>query len=218
MGRLLQQLRTMGNSKDTFKIKLSDESRKDIKWWGRYLDHFNGIQLIIEEDPFLLDLDQMMDRPDDLCAGDATPTGAGAWHGEFFWSRKLPEHLQDPKIPIHLKEFWTVIVSAWLWGDSWSGRSIVIWCDNDAVVDTIAHKKPRDPALLSLLREFLYIVVTKKFFPVLRKIGTKENALADFISRRYDTEAAVAEFGRVGMPNMTPLSVTDCSFKLTDPW
>ena len=218
MGRLLQQLRTMGNSKDTFKVKLTDDSRKDIKWWARYLEHFNGIQLIVNEDPFLLDLDQMMDRTADFCAGDATPTGAGAWHDKYFWSRKLPEHMQDPKIPIHLKKFWAVIISARLWGDSWSGRSIVIWCDNDAVVDTIVYKKPRDPALLSLLREFLYTVVTKKFFPVLRKIGTKENILADFISRRHDTEAAMAEFSKVGMPDMTPLRVTDCSFKLTDPW
>ena len=218
MGRLLQQLRTMGNSKDTFKVKLNDESRKDLKWWERYLDHFNGIQLIVDEDPFLLNLDQMMDRPADLCAGDATPTGAGAWHDKFFWSRELPDLLKDPKTPIHLKEFWAVIVSARLWGDSWSGRSVVIWCDNDAVVDTIVHKKPRDPALLSLLREFLHIVVTKKFFPVLRKIGTKENSLADFISRRHDTEAAIIEFSKVGMHDMIPVSVTDSSFKLTEPW
>ena len=218
MGRLLQQLRSMGDSKDHFKVKLSDESRKDIRWWARYLDHFNGIQLIVNEDPFLLTLDQMMDRPSDLCAGDATPTGGGAWYDKFFWSRQLPEHLQDPRIPIHLKEFWVVIVSARLWGDAWAGRSVVIWCDNDAVVDTVVYKKPKDPALLSLLREFLYIVVTKKFFPVLRKIGTKENNLADYISRRHDTAAAVAEFGKVGLWGMNSVDVTDCSFKLTEPW
>ena len=218
MGRLLQQLRSMGVSKDHFKVKLSDESMKDLKWWARYLDHFNGIQLIVNEDPFLLTLEQMMDRPSDLCAGDATPTGGGAWYDKFFWSRMLPKDLQDPRIPIHLKEFWVVIVSARLWGDSWAGKTVVIWCDNDAVVDTIVYKKPKDPALLSLLREFLYIVVTKKFFPVLRKIGTKENCLADFISRRHDTAAAIAEFGKVGLDNMNPIHVTDCSFKLTEPW
>ena len=126
--------------------------------------------MIINEDPFLLDLDQMMDRPSDLCAGDATPTGGGAWYDNSFWCRELPHDLQDAQIPIHLKEFWVIIVSARLWGSSWSGRTIVIWCDNDAVVDTIVHKKPKDAALLSLLREFLYVVVTHKFFPVLRKI------------------------------------------------
>jgi hypothetical protein len=217
MGRLLQQLRTMANFKDNFKVKLSDESCKDLKWWSRYLDHFNGIQMIIDEDPFLLDLDQMLDRPFDLCAGDATPMGAGAWHGSHFWCRDFPHHLQDPQVPIHLKEFCVVIISARLWGNFWSGRSVVIWCDNDAVVDTITYKKPRDPALLSLLREFLYIVVTKKFFPVLRKIGTKENHLADFISRMHDIKAAIDEFTKAGLHEMVPIQVADSSFKLTEP-
>ena len=218
MGRLLQQLRTMSTIKDTSKIRLADESRKDLKWWSRYLDHFNGVQMIIDEDPFALELSQMLDRPYDVCAGDATPMGGGAWYGDQFWCRKLPLHLQDPSVPIHLKEFWIVIASARLWGDSWSGRSIVIWCDNDAVVDTIINRKPRDPALLSLLREFLYIVVTKKFFPTLRKIDTKANFLADFISRRHDIDAAVDEFDKVGLVGMKNVNVTDCSFKLTEPW
>jgi hypothetical protein len=218
MGRLLQQLRTLAMVKDNFKVKLGEESRKDLRWWSRYLDHFNGIQMIVNEDPFLLNLDQMMDRPFDLCAGDATPTGGGAWHDKSFWCRKLPSDLQDAQIPIHLKEFWVVIVSARLWGSSWSGRSVVIWCDNDSVVDTIVHKKPKDAALLSLLREFLYVVVTYKFFPVLRKIGTRENFLADFISRRHDLGAAVDEFTKVGMLNMVPIDVGDDSFKLTEPW
>ena len=218
MGRLLQQLRTLAGTKDTTKVKLNEEARKDLRWWSRYLDHFNGIQMIVNEDPFALQLDQMLDRPFDLCAGDATPVGGGAWYGDKFWCRKLPLHLQDPSLGIHLKEFWVLIVSSRLWGDSWSGRSVVIWCDNDAVVDTITYRKPKDTALLSLLREFLYIVVMKKFFPVVRKIGTKENFLADFISRRHEKKAAIEEFAKVGLHNMELVEVTDCSFKLTEPW
>ena len=102
MGRLLQQLRTMSTIKDTSKIRLADESKKDLKWWSRYLDHFNGVQMIIDEDPFALELSQMLDRPYDVCAGDATPMGGGAWYGDQFWCRKLPLHLQDPSVPIHL--------------------------------------------------------------------------------------------------------------------
>ena len=218
MGRLLQQLRTMGESSENPKVRLTEESKKDLKWWARYLEHFNGIQLIIEEDPFNLSLSQMMDRPADLCAGDATPVAGGAWYGGYFWCRKLPHHLQDPAIPIHLKEFWVIIASARLWGDEWAGRTIIVWCDNDAVVDTVVNKKPRDQALLSLLREFLYIVVTKKFFPVMRKIDTKDNFLADFISRRHDTCAIIEEFKKSGLTDMKKLSVSDSSFKLTEPW
>ena len=218
MGRLLQQLRTLANTKDSYKVKIHPESQKDLMWWSRYLDHFNGIQMIVNEDPFELELDQMLDRPFDLCAGDATPVGGGAWYGDSFWSREFPRHLQDPLLPIHLKEFWVVIVSSRLWGDSWSGRSVIIWCDNDAVVDTITYKKPKDPALLSLLREFLHVVVTKKFFPVLRKISTGANHLADFISRRHDNNIATEMFSKAGLHKMVPIEISDSSFKLTEPW
>ena len=113
---------------------------------------------------------------------------------------------------------WAVIVSARIWGNSWSGRSILIYCDNDSVVDTINNKKPKDPALLSLLREFLFIVVSVKFFPVVRKISTTDNNLADYISRRHDAKATTEMFKNAGLNDMKLVKVPDMSFKLTEPW
>ena len=109
-------------------------------------------------------------------------------------------------------------MSAKLWGDTWTGRCIVLYCDNDSVCDTVVHKKPRDPALLSLLREFLYIVVSKKFFPIVRKIGTKENEMADHISRRYDGEAAAKVFAKYGLHDMVMVKPRANFFKLSAPW
>ena len=40
MGRLLQQLRDMSNIGENMKVKLSDDSRKDLRWWSRYLGAF----------------------------------------------------------------------------------------------------------------------------------------------------------------------------------
>ena len=111
-----------------------------------------------------------------------------------------------------------MIVSAKLWGDTWTGRCIVMYCDNDSVCDTITYKKPRDPALLSLLREFLYVVVSKKFFPVVRKIGTVENEMADHISRRFDRVAAANVFAKFGLHDMVEVKPRADSFKLTAPW
>ena len=199
-------------------VKLSDESRKDLKWWQRYLDNFNGIQMIVNEDPFTLELEQMLDQPFDLCAGDATPTGCGAWYGTQYWCRQFPLELQDVDVPIHLKEFWCIIVSARLWGSAWSGRSVTIFCDNDAVVDSITYRKPKDMKLLSLLREFLFLVVTLKFFPTVRKIGTHANYLADHISHRHDVHAADKVFTKAGLHDMEYVTVPDLSFKLTELW
>ena len=218
MGRLLEQLRSVSKLHDSKKIKLSEESRKDIKWWSSYLEVFNGISMIINEDPIPLSYEQLLDTPHDIMAGDATPTGGGAWHGKEYFSGSLPIHLQDPQLPIHLKEFWVLIVAAKQWGDYWSGRTIVLYCDNDSVVETIVKRKPRDPSLLSLLREFLFLVVSKKFFPVLRKIDTKSNEIADFLSRRYDEAGAAEIFTKFGMTGMTRVEPRTKFFSLVSDW
>ena len=218
MGRLLHQLRSISNVPDNKKVKLMDEARKDILWWAKYLERFNGINMLVNENPIPLSFEQMLDSPYDVCAGDATPTGGGAWHGSEYWSQILPHHLQDPQIPIHLKEFWILIVSSKVWGSTWTGRCIVLYCDNDAVVETIQKKKPKDQAMLSLLREFLFVVVTEKFYPVVKKIGTKANDLADFISRRFDHDGAVTKFSQAGLDNMVQVMPKTEHFSLSAKW
>ena len=216
MGRLLVQLRQMSGLKDTVKVKIEEQARKDLLWWSQFLRTYNGITMIFNEEVIPLTLEQMMDTPEKVCAGDATPTGAGAWHNKEYWSRRVPDNLLGS--PIHVLEFWAVIVSCRLWGDSWSGKVITIFSDNDAVVDVINFEKPRDPVMLSLLREFIFIVCEKKFVPVLRKIGTHENNLADHISRRFDQEAARDLFEQHNLLDMKHITAPDNLFKLSAPW
>ena len=218
MGRLLDQLRSMSKVHDGRKVKFTEESKKDVIWWGEYLEHFNGVSMIVNEDPIQLSYEQLLDTPDQLCAGDATPTGGGAWYGSEYWCGPLPLWLKDPLIPIHVKEFWILIVSAKLWGDAWTGRSITLFCDNDSVCDTVTYRKPHDQVLLSLLREFLHIVVTKKFFPHVRKINTKVNAIADHISRRFDKDSARDIFTKFGLHGMRQVSPKTTFFNLTSNW
>ena len=218
MGRLLDQLRSLSKVHDGKKVPFSEESKKDVRWWAEYLEHFNGVTMIINEDPIMLTYEQLLDSPYTICAGDATPTGAGAWYGAEYWCGNLPESLLDTSIPIHLKEFWAVIVSAKVWGECWTGKTIMIFCDNDAVCDTVTHRKPRDQALLSLLREFLYLVVTMKFFPVVRKIGTKTNEIADHISRYFDEDAAAKVFAKYGLKHMKRITPKTKYFSLSSSW
>ena len=105
MGRLLRQLSSMSSQKDSKKLKLTEESRKDTLWWRTYLDQFNGISMIVNDDPIPLSYKQLLNSPHDICAGDATPTGGGAWHGKEYWCGDLPDDLKDPQMPIHIKEF-----------------------------------------------------------------------------------------------------------------
>ena len=218
LGRMLEQLRSMAGMQYNKKSKLSDEARKDIVCWATFLEKCNGIHMITNEDPIQLSYHQLLDSPHDICAGDATPLGGGAWHGYEYWCGFLPEELQDPQVPIHVKEFWVLIVSSKLWGGSWTGRAIVLYCDKDAVCEVVWKKKPKDQLMLSLLREFLYVVVNYKFFPVVRKISSKDNHLADHISRRFDEDAADKLFCESGLCDMVQVMPKREFFKLTAAW
>ena len=126
--------------------------------------------------------------------------------------------MNDPLIPIHIKEMWVVLVSAKVWGESWTGRTMTIFCDNDAVCETLVHRKPRDTALLSLLREFLHLVVSWKFFPIIRKINTKKNEIAAHLSRRYDSIAAAKVFSKFNLFDMLQVEPKTTFFNLSLNW
>ena len=80
MGRLLKQLRDISCQKDHVKIKLEDQSRRDLLWWSEFLRILDGVTMIINEEAIPLTLEQLLDTPEKVCAGDATLSGMGAWH------------------------------------------------------------------------------------------------------------------------------------------
>ena len=198
--RIIAEQKSLKSQKQ--KKKLSHELKKDLLWWKMFLDMFNGVELII---------------PATVCCnvlGDATLSGAGAWNENLkeYWSRMFPLALQSPTCPIHIKEFITVILEVKMWGAKWSGKRVAIHCDNEAVVQTINNLKPKDPEMQRCLREFLYYVTTFKFEPVMVRIPTKENFLADFISRNHNTEDINKLFMDYGVAEMKNINVTDDLF------
>ena len=109
-------------------------------------------------------------------------------------------------------------MSAWLWGEAWRGTVVYIFCDNVAVVETLDKQKPKDTKLQELLREYLYVVCTRGFTPKFRTVGTKENLVADFISRRHDPEATKSFFQKNKHPQRSLVQVPDSFFKLQSNW
>ena len=69
-----------------------------------------------------------------------------------------------------------------------------------------------------MLREFLYIVCLKKFTPVLRKISSKDNEVADFISRCHDQVATKVFFRDKNLPFRKFVNVPDNFFELNKNW
>ena len=130
MARLLIQLKSMHTLADFKKVPLSADCKEDIQWWNRYLRRFNGTEMIYPTDPLNLTLDQLLETSAIVNCGDAQPMGGGSYCGNEYWSRPFPRWLQDPQVPIHLKEFYVLLVSALLWGDDWIGKLVYIFWRN----------------------------------------------------------------------------------------
>ena len=116
---------------------------------------------------------------------------------------------------MHIKEF---VIVVWLWGTGWAGQRIVIYFDNDSVCDTCVYQKPKNLALQQLLREFLFWVCKFNFFPVLEKIGTKENHIADFISRNHIPADIDNYFESCGLPIQFKVDIPPSWFDFQADW
>ena len=218
MSRLLGQLKLTNAVGENKKVKLSHDCMADIQWWDRYLRRFNGVEIMYPSDPVMLSLDQLLETSALVNCGDAQMLGGGSYYGMEYWSRPFPRWLQDTRVPIHQKEFYVVLASAWLWGEQWRGKVVHIFSDSDPVIDVLVHEKPKDPAMQELLREFLFIVCTRGFTPVFRKIGTKANAVADYISRVHDKVDTEAFFLKNSLPPRKLISCPDNLFTLRSNW
>jgi hypothetical protein len=218
MGRLLGQLKTMHSLPNNKKVPLTAACQLDLKWWGRFLRRFYGVEMMIHDDPLLLPLEELEELGAHVNCGDAQLLGGGSYYGSEYWSRPFPSWLQDSQVFIHLKEFWIVLVSAWLWGDKWRGKLVYIFSDNMAVVETLTREKPKDTRMQELLREFLYIVCVKGFTPVFRSIGTKANHEADYMSRIHNYEDIRAYAVKHNLPVRKPVEAPDHLFELHSNW
>ena len=68
------------------------------------------------------------------------------------------------------------------------------------------------------LREFLYWVCVYNFNPIVSKIGTKENDVADFLSRNFCKEDASTFFIKENLPPQSQLFFQDSDFILQADW
>ena len=218
MSHLLCQLRDLHALADNKRAPLSPNSKLDIAWWDRYMSEFNGVELMYRDQPLDLTLEQLLDTSAVVNCGDAQMWGGGSFYDDEYWSQPFPQWLQSPDIPIHIKEFYVVLASCQLWSKHWTGKLVYIFCDNDAVVETLDKKKPKDAKMVNLLRKFLYMVCVGKFTPVFRKIGSKENSLADFLSRCHDPDRTIEFCTEKGFPMRKLVRVPDEYFDSSSNW
>ena len=168
----------------------------DLTWWKNFIEIFNGkakwIKVTNTEQPQV--------------ETDSSMTGFGArWEGDWVagvWEEsrdlesllflehhyaKTPGDVDEEK-DINLLELWPVLAALDRWGETWRDHKVVIWTDNTQVQSMIATGRSKSIRAMWWLRELFWRVCLYNVHLISKRITSKENKVADYISRLFDVK------------------------------
>ena len=185
VSRMLNFLRGMPNNRQ---VRLTEEIRKDLQWWGAFLPLYNGVSMMAWEE---------WGTPDADLASDACLEGCGAICGEEFFHTTFPEFITDQRLSINELELLTVVVSLKVWKKRLKGKRILIYCDNEVSVEVVNRGRTRNTFLQSCLREIVWLAATVGFEIRTCHIAGVSNRIPDLLSRWEMGESYRQEFKRL---------------------
>ncbi len=126
-------------------ISLSKGSRDKLRLWIMFLKQCNGISLFHNN---------LVASPIDIkLFTDAAPSiGFGGFYQGRWFTYPWPAQLQDSLQSSALFELYPLLVAAFLWGNEWASKCILVHCDNEAVVQCINKGRSHSPALTPFLK------------------------------------------------------------------
>ncbi len=157
-------------------ISLSLECRDELRLWIMFLKQWNGLSLFHNN---------LVSSPIDInLFTDAAPSiGFGGFYQGHWFASPWPAQLQDLPQSSALSELYPLVVAAFLWGNEWSSKCILVHCDNEAVVQCVNKGRSHSPALTPFLRRLKWISACSQFVIVAKHVAGSENQIADSLSR-----------------------------------
>src|SRR5271169_56840 len=151
--------------------RLTLAARRDLIWWKTLLPLWSGISAIAPK------------RQEITIATDASGRKGigGIWLKPMkMFSTRMPRRHRTKHI--NYKEMFAILYAFAEWCDDWKGQSVNIHCDNDAVVKGV-NKSTIRGAAIHPLQSLLLLAATRDIVVRATWIPTKENAIADALSR-----------------------------------
>ena len=166
--RILQLLRSTPH---TGRISLNASFYKDINWFIKFMDLFNGVAKIHRKE------EQFTEVFVDACL-----EGIGAYTQGHVYYSKIPECYKLSLTIVHL-EMLNVLVAFRVWGLRWQDKKIRIHCDNAAVVQVLNRGCSRDPFLGACACTLWLLKAQYNIHVVVDFIRGSNNIYADTLSR-----------------------------------
>ena len=156
------------------RIPLNPDFFKDLIWFIRFIPAFNGATYFNKKLP----------SPSNHVFIDASLTGLGAyWDGRAY---ATPVHsILGFELGIVQLEMFNILLALRCWADSWTHQSILIHCDNKAVVQVIQSGKSRDGFLSICLRNIWLFMAAFDIDLHITHIQGRKNVIADTLSRLF---------------------------------
>ena len=173
VNRILDVLRA---APDRGYIMLDDGFRKDVSWFVKFLKRFNGSVYFFKQ----------LVLPCNNLYLDASLTGIGGNWGSKVFACKIADlsHIGDHFTIVHF-EMLNILVAMRLWKDSLANKSIILYCDNLAVVNVLQSGRGRDLDLLAMARNVWLETAQADIDLQVQHIPGKANVVADLLSRWY---------------------------------
>ena len=172
--RRLIDLSTTVDSLNHF-IYLNLEARADIRWWQQFLPQWHGVAIIHPTPVTNIDLKLYTDAAD---SGFGCVYGTHWAYGSWGW-----EWRPTKECNINVRELFAVWAAVYTWGHLWADREVVIFTDNQVIIDIWKTGTCPNPRMMRLVRALFFHAANLNINIIMSHIPGKLNTNADLLSR-----------------------------------
>lgn len=160
-------------------IDITKGAKEDLRMWAHFFSKHNGITLFQEE--------EWTDATTMHFYTDAAGTlGYGIVFGSKFAYGVWPDTWKE--FNIAFLELYPIMVALKLFGQAVQNKRVHLHVDNQAVVAIINSQTSKDPQIMVLVRDLVLTLMQNNTTVKATYISTKNNYLADFLSRQQVDE------------------------------
>ena len=170
LGRMLTLLRAENS---TVSIRLTDEFKKDVSWFTKFLPSYNGIHMIR---PSIADVEVHV---------DSCLTGCGGHWDTHYYHTMFPALTLHANHPICHLELLNIVIALRVWGEMWRHKNVLLYSDNAATVCILSNGRSRDTFMMTCARNVWLIISSLNISLTVRHKPGRDMETADCLSRSH---------------------------------
>ena len=160
------------------RIRIPVFAKKDIALFYDWCNQFNGVAFVPGNKSPL---------PDTVVSTDASlEAGAACWEADFLYSAWECDYPLLSPLPIFIKELCAILLAFHRWCSKWKDKCVLVQTENTGAEWVVRRGLSKNPIANQVVREILWIAALFNITIVVTHIKSKDNVVADALSRLDD--------------------------------